>query len=264
MIKKITFAGVLALLMAGCGSVDENTILFDEVSANKVVKLTNDDNSPTCSVLLKLAYATEQNGHKASVINEIIQKRLLNMHDLTMKQAIDSFANNYTESYRHNFLPLYNQDRTDSTKRSWYEYHYVITSQTQKGGKGTTAYIATIDYFEGGANGVNMQETILFDNITGKELTLDNIFVEGYETVLTPILLQSLEEKVGVGSMKELNNKGYLYKIKMFPSKNFILNDETVTFIYNPREIASYDKGSIELTVALSSLNKILKKEYQQ
>ena len=230
--------GLFALLMTGCESVDENTILFDEVSADKVVKLANDDNSPTCSVLLKLAYATEQNGHKASVINETIQKRLLNMHDLTMKQAIDSFANNYTESYRQNFQPLYNQDRLDSTKRSWYEYHYVITSQTQKGGKGTTAYIATIDYYEGGAHGVNMQETILFDNITGKELTLNDIF--------------------------ELKNKGYLLKMKIFPSKNFILNDETITFIYNPREIASYDKGSIELTVALSALKKILKKEYQQ
>jgi hypothetical protein len=109
-----------------------------------------------------------------------------------------------------------------------------------------------------------MQETILFDNITGKELTLNDIFVEGYETALTPILLQSLEEKVGVGSLGELKNKGYLLKMKIFPSKNFILNDETITFIYNPREIASYDKGSIELTVALSALKKILKKEYQQ
>ena len=263
MIKKIAFMGLFALQMTGCESVDENTILFDEVSADKVVKLANDDKSPTCSVHLKLDYATEENGHKASVINEIIQKRLLNMHDLTMEQAIDSFANNYAESYRQKFQPLYNQDRMDSTKRSWYEYHYVITSQTQKGGKGTTAYIAMIDYYEGGAHGVNLQETITFDNITGKELTLNDIFVEGYETELNAILLQALEEKAGVGSKRELNNKGYLYKIKMYPSKNFILNDETITFIYNPREIASYDKGSIELTIALRNLNKILKKEYQ-
>ena len=250
--------GLFALLMTGCESVDENTILFDEVSADKVVKLANDDNSPTCSVLLKLAYATEQNGHKASVINETIQKRLLNMHDLTMKQAIDSFANNYTESYRQNFQPLYNQDRLDSTKRSWYEYHYVITSQTQKGGKGTTAYIATIDYYEGGAHGVNMQETILFDNITGKELTLNDIFVEGYETALTPILLQSLEEKVGVGSLGELKNKGYLLKMKIFPSKNFILNDETITFIYNPREIRSLFVSTITSSALSRNIRVLL------
>ena len=119
MIKKITLLGLVALLMPSCESVDENVVLFDEVSTEKVVKLANEEQSPTCAVHLKLAYATEENGHKAQVINEIIQKRLLNMHDLTMKQAIDSFANSYTESYRQNFRPLYIQDRTDSTKRSW-------------------------------------------------------------------------------------------------------------------------------------------------
>lgn len=263
MIKKITLLGLVALLMPSCESVDENVVLFDEVSTEKVVKLANEEQSPTCAVHLKLAYATEENGHKAQVINEIIKKRLLNMHDLTMKQAIDSFANSYTESYRQNFRPLYNQDRTDSTKRSWYEYHYVITSQTQQGGKGTTAYIATIDYFEGGAHGTNMQQTIIFDSKTGEELTLDNIFVKGYEKTLTTILLQALQEKLDVGSMEELRNKGYLRNIKMFPSKNFILNDETITFIYNPHEIAPYDKGSMELTISLSSLNSILNKEYQ-
>ena len=102
-----------------------------------------------------------------------------------------------------------------------------------------------------------MQQTILFDSKTGEELTLDNIFVKGYENTLTTILLQALQEKLDVGSMEELRN------IKMFPSKNFILNDETITFIYNPHEIAPYDKGSMELTISLSSLNSILNKEYQ-
>ena len=76
MIKKITLLGLVALLMPSCESVDENVVLFDEVSTEKVVKLANEEQSPTCAVHLKLAYATEKNGHKAQVINEIIQKRL--------------------------------------------------------------------------------------------------------------------------------------------------------------------------------------------
>ena len=249
--------------MSSCESADENIIYFDQVSTNKVVKLSHEEDSPICSVHLRLDYATEENGHKADVINEIIQKRLLDINDLSMKDAIDSFANSYTESYRQHLMPLYKQDRADSTKRSWYEYHYVITTQTQPGGIGTTTYIANIDYFEGGAHGVNMQQTILFDNKTGNELTLDDLFTKGYEDTLTPILIESLEEKIGVGSMTELNNKGYLVNIAMFPAKNFILNDETITFIYNPHEIASYDKGSIELTISLAQLNKILKKGHK-
>lgn len=263
MVKKILRIGLISLILISCESVDEDTILFDDVCADKEVKLSNEEDSPVCSVHLQLAYATEKNGHKAEVINNAIQKRLLEMNDLTMKQAVDSFANSYTDSYRRNFLPLYNQDRADTTKRSWYEYHYVITTSTQSGGKGTTSYLATIDYFEGGAHGVNQQQTIVFDNQNGKELSLDDLFVKGYEKKLTPILLKSLKEKTGAKNNKDLKKMGYLNQMDMFPSKNFILNDETVTFIYNPYEIASYDKGSTELTISLDALNSILKKKYQ-
>lgn len=263
MMKKFTLLGIIALLMSSCESVDENVIHFGEATADKEVKLSNEEASPQCTVHLQLAYATEENGHKADVVNEIIQKRLLDMCDLTMQQAVDSFVNNYTETYRQNFQPLYNQDRADPSKRSWYEYHYVITTQVQQGGKGTTSYVATIDYFEGGAHGTNMQQTITFDNQSGNELTLDDIFAKGYEKTLTSLLQKALMEKLGVKNKKGLNNMGYLYHIEMFPSKNFILNDETITFIYNPHEIASYDKGSTELTLSLSDLNKILKKAYQ-
>jgi hypothetical protein len=46
----------------------------------------------------------------------------------------------------------------------------------------------------------------------------------------------------------------------MFPSENFILGKETITFIYNPYEIAPYEKGSIELTLSYSELDDILNK----
>ena len=47
----------------------------------------------------------------------------------------------------------------------------------------------------------------------------------------------------------------------MFPSENFILGEEAITFIYNPYEIAPYEKGSIELTLAYSELDDILKND---
>jgi hypothetical protein len=44
----------------------------------------------------------------------------------------------------------------------------------------------------------------------------------------------------------------------IFPSENFILNDETITFVYNPYEIAPYAVGSIELIITYSEVSKIL------
>ena len=93
-------------------------------------------------------------------------------------------------------------------------------------------------------------------------LNLQDIFVPGYEDRLNAILLQSLCEKVGVEDIHDLHQNGYLFSMDMFPSDNFIINEETITFHYNPYEIASYDKGSTDLTLSLTDLQEILRPEY--
>lgn len=262
--KKTTFSALLLCLAVSCATETEDTIFFDSAISDKEVKLSNDEGSPICAVHLQLEYATDENGHKAEVVNKYIIQKLLDMKDVTVQEAADSFANSYTRTYVRNFLPLYNQDRADTTKRSWYEYHYVITSQTQNNDIGTTAYIATIDYFEGGAHGVNQRMTMNFENKTGRLLELVDVFVPGFESRLNPILEEALCEKIGVPDISELREEGYLPSMDMYPSKNFILNDETITFIYNPYEIATFDKGETELVIPFSSISDILRLDFNQ
>lgn len=254
---------VATILLSACQTEVGNELLFDTANADKEVLLSNDEDAPKCAVHLQLQYASEKNGEKAEIVNNAIEEELLEMRDISMKHAVDSFVQHYTDSYIRNFLPLYNQDRADTTKRFWYEYHYVITSQTYSGYKGTSVYVANIDYYEGGAHGVNQQQTFLFDNKSGRRINISDVFVPGYENRLNAILLKSLREKTGVKNGQELHAKGYLTAVEMYPSKNFILNDETITFIYNPSEIASYDKGSVELTISLSAIQDILSSDYR-
>ena len=49
----------------------------------------------------------------------------------------------------------------------------------------------------------------------------------------------------------------------IFPAENFILGDETITFVYNPYEIAPYALGSTELTLPYSQLSKILNYSFE-
>ena len=260
--RKIGLFALSALLLSACGSNEGGPFIFEPVTADKVVKLSNEEQSPSCAVHLQLQKATEDNGYRADVVNKVIIEDLLDIKDLSMQEAVDSFANNYTSSYVRNFLPLYNQDRSDETKRSWYEYHYIITSQTQGGRPETTVYIADIDYYEGGAHGIRQRVVFNFVNETGALIGLEDIFVPGYENQLNELLLQALCENVGVEDIHKLHENGYLFSMEMFPSQNFVLNGETITFIYNPYEIASYDKGSTELTLSLESLKSILQPKY--
>lgn len=259
--KKFTFITLMACFVMACSTEIEDTILFDNVTTDKEVKLSNDEGSPICAVHLQIATASEKNGHKAEIVNRIIQKQLLNMEELTMQQAADSFANTYAVTYIRNLLPLYNQDRADTAKRSWYEYHYVITSEAHQGSKSTMAFIATIDYYEGGAHGINGRIAMNFDVKTGRQIDLNDFFVPGYESKLTAVLQKALCEKRGAKNLTTLHGMGFLVGMKMYPTSNFILSDETITFIYNPSEIAPYALGETELVIPLSDLTHILRKE---
>ena len=255
------FASAL-LLMASCGSGDNKELTFEPITVDKTVKLSNDETSPDCSVSLKMMSANEENNEAAKQINTTVTERLLNARDVTMKTAAEEFAENYTKTYKSNLLPLYNQDRADTTKHAWYDYHYIILSETQPGSKGTVVYLATVDYYEGGTHGQNQLITMNFDTTTGKLLTLSDIFINGYEQELTATLLKALKEKTGVKTMGELKEKGYLTAMDMFPAENFILGEETITFVYNPYEIAPYTMGSTELTISFSDVERILKNSF--
>ena len=181
------------------------------------------------------------------------------MQDVSVESACEQFAESYVQNYQNTLTPLYNQDRNDSTKRAWYDYHYIITTETHTGNENTIVYIATIDYYEGAAHGINEQIVMNFDKETGRHLTLSDVFATGYEQQLTAVLLKALKEKTGSEDLAALKEKGYLNAMDMFPTENFILGEETITFIYNPYEIAPYNMGSTELIIPYNDVDKILK-----
>ena len=249
--------------MTSCQETNENTIEFDVISVERAINLSNEEMSPRCNVSLKLAYATEANGPRAKVVNNILETKLLNTRDVSMKKAITEYADKYIKDYHLHMAPLYKEDRNDTTKRAWYQFHYIISTETQPGKHGIMVYLATVDYYEGGNYGVNQLQTFNFSVNTGKQILLDDVFVSGYEQKLNQVLLNALKAKVGVNSLKELKEKGYLTTMEMFPTENFILDEETITFIYNPSEIAPRDMGSTELIIPYSDLGNIVKNSFE-
>ena len=253
-----------ALLLFACKGTDEPTLTFETITTDKEVMLSSEENSPRCQVHLNLLQATAENGEKAKIINEALMARLLNKPgEKDLQTAAEKFTEDYTTSYKNTMLPLYNQDRADTAKIAWYEYHYIIDATTQQGTANTISYLATIDYYEGGAHGINQLITFNFDIATGKVITLADVFAPGYESQLKNSLLKALKSKTGLNSMNELKEAGYLYSMEMFASENFILNDETITFVYNPYEIAPYAVGSIELVITYSEVSQILNPSFK-
>lgn len=252
----------VALLLCAC-TENDGTVTFETITANKTVALSNDSVPPTCSVTLRLEKATKESGRAGEIINSTVIHRLLDRDDEDMQVAADAFVEDYTSNYSKTLLPLYNQDRGDIAKRVWYYYYYIINSRTQRGSKGTLVYIADINCREGGINALTQQIVMNFEEKTGRQLSYRDVFVEGFEAALKPILLKALKEYTGLTTIRELKDKGYLRSMEIYVPDNFILGDETITFIFNPDEIASETIGYTELTISYTEIENILNSSFE-
>ena len=123
-----------------------------------------------------------------------------------------------------------------------------------------TYFIDTYN-FQGGAHGLNQLLTLNFDKTTGKTLTLEDVLVPGYKVKLNNLLQKALLKKANCKDINELHDKGYLFSMEMYPSNNYVLGKEGITFIYNPYEIAPYELGRIELTISYDDMENLMKKE---
>lgn len=246
----LTFSAFAVLTFTACGSDGRDaTLVFDSITVEKNVNIEDSKDAPQCHVRLEILQARNASNENGRLVNEAIVKKIFDMEQLSPKAAADSFANTYTRDYRKNLAPLYREDRADSDKHPWYEYRYIVTTEVNNDCHGITNYLITLDYYEGGAHGITQLLTLNFNNHSGRQMSLVDIYGPGYEQKLCDHLLNALLKKTGDKNLNELHHRGYLYSMDMFVSENYIIGDDKVTFIYNPYEIAPYSEGTIKLDI---------------
>ncbi len=261
-IFSVFFLAVAAAFWVSCSSDDDREIAFTTVDVAKSVPLTGDKNSPKCTVNLKVAYASDGKDSCSGKINATLCHELFGCDGNDVPKASRAFVDSYADIYKSSMAKFYAADRTDSRKRSWYEYRYDMETGVESGRKGIVVYTAKLDYNEGGAHGISQTITLNFDKTTGRCLHLGDIFVQGAEKRLAEILQDKLEAAVGAADLNELKDKGYLNVTDMYAPQNFILGKNEITFIYNIYEIAPYEQGITKLSVSYSDLEDLLTKDF--
>lgn len=249
---------ILVAVACGGGNDDAQPLTFNKATVSRQVKLTADADAPQCSIDIAVDYANTGNTATDKTINNAIERELFGMENISMKAAIDSFAQQYVADYAESLAPLYRADRADKEKHKWYEYSYNVKTETTEGLKGYTVLRATTEYYEGGAHSVSLQTVLNFDNKSGKLVTLADVFVKGSDKRLAEILLDALEDKTGKKGIDELKADGYLCTTDMYAPQNFVLGSDAITFVFNAYEIAPYEKGLIELTVDYDTVDDLL------
>lgn len=256
-------------IICSCGGASESerksadSIKFDSIKVDSALFLTEDTAGPRCHVSLCITYAI---GKNAEHINDsIIRSGILcpdyfsiTSEKISVKEAADSFVTKYLNDYKNDYGELYKADKTHANS---YNCEYIVKTYISQESEQYYTYIANIYSYGGGAHGNSIVITKNIDANNGKIVSLKDIFVPGYESELNELIVNNLCKMYKVKDLKGLNEKTIFMGIDVYPSDNFIIDDNGITFIYSPDEIAYHAAGEIRVTISNSELEDLFKKK---
>jgi len=248
------------------GKQNVNGIMTDSIVVDTAVSLGNGTDAPQCRISLSIQYIKE--GPVAKVINDTLLRSgilspdylSLTQENIGAVQAVDSFIHRFTDDYKQVYGAMYRKDREHASS---YNYEYKVKTAAESNRKNILTYTAAVYIYGGGAYGTNQTIAMNFDTRTGKKLRLEDIFVPGYEAGLQDLISEQLCDDHDADNIGELREKSIFAGTDVYISGNFIINSESITFIYCENEIACHDMGEIRVTVPLSDLRKIIRKDYE-
>lgn len=266
--KKITLAiaaMVAIVMMSNCGSKgsgsahgDDTILPVERYEYTATTPITRADGSPECKVTMSIDYMTG-NDEVAQRVNSAVTGILFpNDSAASVPAAAETFAKRYANDYTRTFGRYFRADADRPERWAQYEFRYDIKTETGKGRGDITTYKAHVYYYEGGAHGIKQTLTLNIDE-TGKNITLDDILMPGYEQKLRDKLFTALEKHANAKGLTALQEAGYLKTTDIYIPDNYVLQPDGIAFIYNTYEIAPYALGSITLTIPYDDLQDIMR-----
>ena len=260
---------ILSLLTAGMSfeacrhkpTIQEMGIRLDTIEVEHSAPLLPDSAvTPQCH--LSLSLITIANEELKSINDSLIRCGILSPEYLSLTDmslspqvAVDSFVARYVSDYQTFYAGIYNEEQDDNTA----QLSLKMTTSIKEGTDSTLVYQAHITNSQGDVC-IDYNKYVNINLHSLKLLTLDDIFVHGYERALCEAIGSKLLKQTGFKDMAQLHQGGYFSNIPIYATNNFIFEDKSITFVYVMGEIADRDKGEIQVEVNLSDIKTLLRK----
>lgn len=265
----ILAALLLAVALVSCGGggkrASKDGMEMVSTVADTVVMLGADADAPRCSLHIDLQYAR---GKGAESINRTIS----GLDAMRLRFAGDSIASNLpmtkrvaacvrqsAATYEAFFRPMYEADKEGARQ---YDYSLMLSTETEILRSGVLVYkvqsceTSGTDYRHEQTDAYNISLT------SGRLLTLDDVYVHGYEPTLLRLIVEKIAHKAGTeADIEALRKEGIFRGVDIYAPRSFIIGRRGLTFVYAPGEIAPHTMGEIRVEVSDGEMEGLLRKD---
>lgn len=242
--KKILFI-LLVITLVGCSS--EKDDLFETKSYS--CEIVNKELNLQFEFTGEIELPTTKMGDSHKLLQESIISALFGSEfaDYSTKKVLRVYADSSFVEYEKVYEEIYDHAECtiDNAQICNFETHvkgWVLYCDSN-----ILSYQRELYTYAGGAHGMNTKTNYVFDIKTGKRLTEEDIFGQGFERKIGKLLdekANTLRSKNILPTEDEFYNDWYIE-----PNGNFALTDSSIIYTFNPYEIAPYCFGIIDIEI---------------
>ncbi|MCR9173995.1 MAG: RsiV family protein [bacterium] len=265
--KHLLLFAIVGLFAVSCSTTEE---ILDEVSdeinlpdriasGRAKAYAYNMDRSDSTESMIDYQYFTPQfsSGVMDSVYKDSVNARIVELAAMqspeTETQLLGPLTDYYFERVVDDFTVDEEDDEDDFNMWTWEMQAGFDISETSR-------YVCLNSHgwaYTGGAHGNGFLFYEYFLKQNGQRIGLE-YFAEDMESLLT-IAEKYFRSHIGLEQGESLNDAGFWFEDDTFAlNDNFVFEEDFMTFVFNPYEVAPYAAGMIEFSIPLEELSGII------
>jgi hypothetical protein len=166
-----------------------------------------------------------------------------------LKALTEEFFKEYKEQ---------NKDIYDPEQEPMFNWESFVSMSLLLNEKDILTFGMSYYSYSGGAHGLSGNGFVVADLLTGKQITLDDVFTPGYQEALGKILEKALRKQENIPDGDSLADHNFFVD-KIMPNENFYLTLDGIGFYYNIYEIKPYVEGPTDIFLSFKEIKKLLK-----
>lgn len=258
-----------------------NEVIFDTLIVEKKHYLRNDNSNPFCDLKVNFVYPIEVESSKSDLdkLQQIFIRAMLGKvyEDLSPEEAINQYVNNFIENYEsdarvfheaiielENHPDLIPQNMDENHERElrtseFYSYYESLSNKIHFNQSNLLSFQVNQSNNKGGSAIYSSYNNYVINLKTADLLSENDIFSPGYDVVLQQLFANSLLQQNDVKTIHELEDLGYFGIQEIMPNRNFLIDNNGITYTFNKGEYSAYPLSAPELFISFNEVKMLIK-----
>lgn len=257
----------------------ENLVQFDTLIVNKKHHLRNDSANPSCELNVQLVFPIESGKSDLKKLQQLFIHETLGQifENLTPYEAVDQYVENFIKNYEADarifdeemielenhptLIPQTKDEEHENELQSniFYTYYESLSNKIHFNQSNLLSFQVNQSNNKGEAATYSSFNNFVINLNTGSLVTENDIFVPGYDVALQQLFANSLMQQNEVKSISDLEDLGYFGIQEIMPNRNFLINNEGITYTFNKGEYSAYPLSAPEVFIPFNELKMLLK-----